>query len=124
MEYDFKRAKAFIEENKDEIESVSMGMHEDWFWAAETIYENGEYTHNLDTLTKLGGISGSYWATPTICVRYKDGSVTHYICAIGENDERDKLAGQMKLAMMGGCITNEIQENRKKIKLEQIQLGE
>jgi hypothetical protein len=45
--YDYKKIKQLIEENKSEIISVSAGMHEDWFWTAETIWENGKYLHEL-----------------------------------------------------------------------------
>lgn len=45
--YDFKKAKAIIEENKDILESASLGMHEDWYWTAETIWEDGEFKREL-----------------------------------------------------------------------------
>lgn len=45
--YDFSKAKQLIEENKENLESASLGMHEDWFWTAETIWENGEYKKEL-----------------------------------------------------------------------------
>jgi len=45
--YDFHKAKQLIAENKENIVSASLGMHEDWFWTAETIFEGGEYKKNL-----------------------------------------------------------------------------
>ena len=45
--YNFKKAKELIENSKDCIISASLGMHEDWFWTAETIWENGKYTREL-----------------------------------------------------------------------------
>lgn len=45
--YDYKKAKHIIEESKDCLESASLGMHEDWFWTAETIWENGEFKREL-----------------------------------------------------------------------------
>lgn len=31
----------------DVLENASMGMHEDWFWTAETIWEDGEWKVNF-----------------------------------------------------------------------------
>jgi hypothetical protein len=45
--YDFLKAIKLIEDNKENLESASLGMHEDWFWTAETIWENGEYKKEL-----------------------------------------------------------------------------
>lgn len=45
--YDFKKAKQIIEENKENLVSASLGMHEDWFWTAEIIYEEGEFKRQL-----------------------------------------------------------------------------
>ena len=41
--YDYKKAKQFIEKNKESIKQASLGMHEDWFWTAETIFKDGKY---------------------------------------------------------------------------------
>lgn len=42
-------------------------MHEDWFWTSKTIFEKGKYLANLDDENlKIGGISGSNWATPVL----------------------------------------------------------
>lgn len=65
--YDYKKAKQFIEQNKENIKRVLLGMHEDWFWTSETIFENGEYLADLDDENlKIGGIPGSTWATPVL----------------------------------------------------------
>jgi hypothetical protein len=45
--YDFKKAFQFIEERKENIQSALLGMHEDWFWTADSIFDNGEYTKEL-----------------------------------------------------------------------------
>ena len=45
--YDFAKAKKFIEDNISSINRASLGMDEDWFWTAETIFENGSFTKNL-----------------------------------------------------------------------------
>lgn len=101
--YDFEKAKRFIDEHKDEILNASLGMDEDWFWTAETIFEDGEYTVDLleDGLVILG-IEGSYWATPTLEVNYKDGRSVKYDCFNGESD------GPNKSPFMQGVITEQI----------------
>ena len=45
--YDFKKAKQIIKENESNLESASLGMHEDWCWTAETIWEDGKYVREL-----------------------------------------------------------------------------
>jgi hypothetical protein len=45
--YDYKKVKSFIEKHKNIIDSVSLGMHEDWFWTAQTVYEKGVYKHDM-----------------------------------------------------------------------------
>ena len=70
--YDFLKAKQLISENAENLVSASLGMHEDWCWTAETIWENGEYKSNFPTdeetleKHKIAGINGSTWATPTM----------------------------------------------------------
>ena len=81
MKYDYKKAKLFIEQNKENIKEAYLGMHEDWWWTAQTIFEDGEYKVNLDDKDlKIGGIDGSYWATPVLAVEYKDGTTKTYHC--------------------------------------------
>lgn len=45
--YDFNKAHAFIEQHKASIVSASLGMNEDWFWTAGTVFEDGEYKMDL-----------------------------------------------------------------------------
>lgn len=45
--YDFKKAINLIENSKDFLQSASLGMHEDWFWTAQTIWEGGEFKTEL-----------------------------------------------------------------------------
>ena len=45
--YDFLKAKQLISENAENLVSASLGMHEDWAWTAETIWENGEYKRDI-----------------------------------------------------------------------------
>lgn len=88
--YSCEKIKSFIEEHKDEIDEVSLGMIEDWSWTAETVYDNGEFGDKYDfggkTLT-IAGIKGSYWATPTMEVYYKDGRRDYIDCWLRGSDE-------------------------------------
>jgi len=72
--YNFKKAKTLIE-NTPNIRSASIGMYEDWGWTAETVYNDGEFTTELSSDTEIRGINGSVWATPTLQICLKDGTV-------------------------------------------------
>lgn len=104
--YDAKLIKGFIEKSKDEIDCVSCGMKEDWFWTGETVFQNGKILVDLENKTvKLAGIDGSYWATPVMEVLYKDGE-THIIpCYFEDAETVDDSVVEMKKAfaiMTGG----------------------
>lgn len=83
--YDYAKAKQLIEKHSKELEEASLGMHEDWGWTAETIWEDGEYKIDLDKSPEIAGISGSRWATPTIELIFKDGTEKMISCYEGEN---------------------------------------
>jgi hypothetical protein len=74
MKYDFKKAKETILEHKDNLRSASLGMHEDWFWTVEEVFSEDEFTVDLETIEKIGGIASSNWATPTLQLEFKDGT--------------------------------------------------
>lgn len=113
--YDFKKAKRFIDEHKDEIKEASLGMHEDWFWTAETVFENGEYTTNLDADDLLiGGIKSSYWATPVLQIEYLDGRTEVYNCFTGESD------GVNRTPFLQGCISERISNERAQMERSEI----
>ena len=80
--YDFEMAKKIVQKYSDLLEEASLGMAEDWYWTAETIYENGVFLENIDA-EEIGGISGSFWATPTIRLTFKDGSDKFLDCYEG-----------------------------------------
>lgn len=86
--YDFEKAVEIIDSQKANIETAELGMHEDWMWTAETVFEDNEYTTDLSKqdLT-IGGISGSSWATPTLHVVFKDGSEKMLPCYSGESSQ-------------------------------------
>lgn len=74
--YDTSFIKDYIESHREEIKEVSCGMKEDWFWTAETIYEENHFSEEYDWNSKsisVAGISGSTWATPVMEVCFKDG---------------------------------------------------
>lgn len=70
--YDYKQVRELIKKHADELLEATLGMHEDWFWTASTVWKNGKYTQRLTKNTKIGGIAGSGWATPTLCLSFKD----------------------------------------------------
>jgi len=105
--YDFKAAKKYIQMHSDLIESATIGMEEDWFWTAQTVFEGGIFTENLDDeKLKIGGISGSDWATPMLEVTMKDGSEVKKVCAIGDIGEKEPEWFSL------GCLSQECQDIR------------
>lgn len=89
--YDFKKAKEIILERKERIDYASLGMQEDWFWTTETVFKNGEFQINLDTVKTIAGISGSSWATPILSIEYKDGSSEIFDCYIEDNPKNYRM---------------------------------
>lgn len=68
-----------IDKHKENIASADIGMFEDWFWTAEPIFKDGQYTQDLTKQTAMsGGINGSYWATPIIRIKTKDNQTIDY----------------------------------------------
>lgn len=47
--YNFELAQRMINKlvQLDVLESASLGMHQDWFWTAETIWEEGKYKRDM-----------------------------------------------------------------------------
>ena len=143
--YDYAKAKQIIEENKDNLVEASLGMHEDWFWTAETVWENGEYKRELPdnakeleeqyktarkdglkrfldereenglpkwnpeydkyTTCQIGGIFGSSWATPTLNLKFKDGSDKMIPCHDGGISDGSPHVGLL------GVLSAPVQEN-------------
>lgn len=87
-------------------------MHEDWWWTANTVFEEGEYIIQLNNDTLIGGIKGSRWATPVLQVTLQDETVKTFSCFEGETNlsVEDMLIEQNIWA--SGCISGEVQENR------------
>ncbi len=87
--YDYKKAQDLIEENKDHISSAALGMRDDWFWTADTVWSGGEYKKDLKAQPEIGGIKSSTWATPCLQLEFKDGSERFYDCFIDDGINTD-----------------------------------
>ncbi len=104
--------KNYIEEHKEEIETVTCGMREDWGWTAETIFEDGELSTDYNWESEhisVAGISGSTWATPVMRVEFKDGREEVVDCYEddGEKASQSQIAQQMAFSRATGgmdCI--------------------
>jgi hypothetical protein len=71
--YDYNKAKELIKQYKKlGLITAELGMQEDWYWTAETIWENGKYTTRLNDKTNIGGINRSMWATPILKLDFDD----------------------------------------------------
>jgi hypothetical protein len=80
---DWNKVKEFIEENKENLISVSAGLAEDWGWTSGEVWNNEKgYIPREDTYV----YACSSWATPSIEVEYKDGEIDMFECWIEGND--------------------------------------
>ncbi len=85
--YDFKQAKKLIQLNSDKLIEASLGIKEDWFWTANTVYEEGKFVVDLDAIKEIAGITGSCWGTPTLQLRLKGEEATKMIdISLGTSD--------------------------------------
>lgn len=89
-DYDYKLAKKTIQKYSVVLESAQLGMAEDWYWTAKTVYENQVFVINLDVEPKIAGIKGSSWATPTLLLSFKDGTERWLDCYTGMTDIESK----------------------------------
>ncbi len=108
--YDPEFIKHYIDENKERIKSVDVGMREDWYWTAKTIFADGKYKKKLNQKRiKLGGVDGSYWATPVMLVVFKDGSTSIVECFLVDGKEMpaEKIAEMKAFAADAGTKTIE-----------------
>lgn len=83
--YDYGKAKKLVQKYSDTLEVACLGMVEDWYWAAEEIYEDGRLVYDLSEEPGIGGIRGSSWATPSLYLKFKDGRAEMRDCYIGES---------------------------------------
>jgi len=119
--YDFKLARTIIEKftSLTEVESVSMGMQEDWFWTADTVWENGEFKKPLNEETEIGGIQGSGWATPVIQVDLVNGESHVFNCYQTDGEPADILKTISNMAAWSnGCLSGPVTEHRLNIEVK------
>lgn len=71
--------------------TVSIGMAQDWYWTAMTVWENGKWKE-LKRLTKA-----SHWATPSIEGEFEDGTIRRESCSkIASQEELDVIDQERK----------------------------
>ena len=119
-DYDFKLAKEIVNKltELDVLEEASLGMHEDWYWTAKTIWSDGKFSVELNEDTSIGGIQGSSWATPVLQVELKDGTEKTFNCFKGQPNE-DVLNKISKMNVwVSGCLSSEVQDQRAGTKIE------
>lgn len=89
--YSTKIIREYIEKNKELIEEVGCGMREDWSWTAETVFEDGDYTIDLNRdSVSIAGIGGSTWATPIMEIIFKDGRTEIVPCYEDDGKREDE----------------------------------
>jgi hypothetical protein len=141
--YDFQLAKKIIERFVDlgVLEEASLGLHEDWFWTAQTVWKEGSYTHplpsNMDAIYEeykkrrkkgmslmgeecaefqenfIGGLIGSTWATPVIQLDMTDGTIATFRCYISNGIEVPITEKISKeMYWTQGCLSSEVREWR------------
>jgi hypothetical protein len=94
---DWKKLEKFIEERKPV--SVDAGILNDWFWTADTVYENGEWKDRDRAYVT------SSWATPGFKAEMENGDVIEVVAMTEETEEqaaereerRKKLLEDMKV---------------------------
>ena len=120
--YNFKLAVKIIEtlSNLDTIISAELGMKEDWFWTAETVWSKKEgFERELNEETKIGGINSSYWATPVMIVTYKDGTQKMFKCYTSDSEENDILETiKQSLFWTSGALAKPAQEYIDELEIE------
>lgn len=114
--YNFPKAKQLIEKYGDTVAEASLGIHEDWLWTAETVFEDGQFTQDLDTIETIGGISGSSWGTPTLHLEFTDGTEKFIPCH--DETPSEESGPPISLAMLHGALSGPVQANIKPLETE------
>ncbi len=84
--YDYELAKEIVESKANEISKAYLGMQEDWFWTATSVYEDNAWNVDLRLEPEIAGLSGSSWATPVLQLLYKNGEEEFIECYQGSSD--------------------------------------
>lgn len=143
--YNYELAKTIIQTfiDLDVLDSATLGLHEDWFWTAGTIFEEGKwvmelcsnkdleyaYEHRESPFEKvhplldklIGGLGGSIWATPVLLINFTDGTDKTFECYYekGEQLSPEELMKRLENVSAGlGCLSGPQFEERMKINLE------
>lgn len=148
--YDFDLARKVIDKlhSLDVLQEASLGMHEDWFWTAETVWEDGEYKKQIPSNQytadrfdeyvekrksgmsilsdecrgyddiMIAGLVESHWATPVLSCELKNGSTETFNCFVGES-EGDVLSRiEHMMNWTSGPLSSEIRAVRDNIELK------
>lgn len=100
----------YINNNIDIIETVYIGMYEDWWWTAESIFENVGEKFDISVFEDIS-LHESYWATPSMLVRFMDGSERLFDVSKGESD------GKKDVTDIHGALSIETQNSLPKLEM-------
>lgn len=104
--YDCSKIKSLVSEGVDTIE---LGMCEDWGWTAQTVFKDGEFNIDLSGETvSISGISGSTWASPTAKVTYDEGRTEKVDVWKDDGDKAsaEQIRRQKRFAQATGGMDN------------------
>lgn len=119
--YNFELANRIINKlhSLGELEEAEMGMKEDWFWTGQPVWNKEEgFVLNLNKETLIGGIKGSYWATPIIRLTLSDGTMKDFECCDGEHKISDIEKIEKQMMCVSGCLSVPCQSYSDSIELE------
>lgn len=74
--YDYKEAIEIM--TRENVKEAQLGMLEDWGWTAEDVTISS-LKKMKNGITRLAGITGSYWATPTLKIE-KNNTIEEFDC--------------------------------------------
>lgn len=113
--YDIEKAKVIINNKTSILMSASIGLYEDWFWTASTVFENFEWTKEINQGDEIAGLTGSTWATPVVRLFYLDGTDECIPCYMGDSELHQPIHPP---AM--GCLSEPCQNAMPPIRFESL----
>lgn len=99
--FDFDRMKKYIEKNDESIESIQIGMLEDFWWTGNDYYKNKLYL-----VVPEYCIFESNWATPIMLVTFNNGKkiiIDSYI----DNGVKEKTSKLLIELLISGVATKD-----------------
>ena len=79
--YDFDKVERIINNLKPlGLKQAVLGMEEDWFFTADTIWTKEEELHENFKDQEIMGIKSSDWATPTLRLIFIDNIIQDMPC--------------------------------------------